>query len=158
MSYPNKTIDDALAADFVESTVSSLVELSNEGIPQNTEELKQRISDYFQFCAERAMRPGIETLSLALSVSRQTFWNWSQGVYSRDEEWQQACQKAKQVILSFLECASLQGKLNPATSIFLLKNWGNYADTVTLETGEAQTQKSLTASNLPILGVKESED
>ena len=135
MGYPNSNsqLDDALQADFVQNTVSCLMELSNRG------------------------RPGIETLSLSLSTSRQNFWAWCNGLY-KNAEWQEVCLQAKQVIISFLECASLQGKLNPATSIFLLKNWANYADTVTLETGEAQTQKALTAGALPKLGSQESED
>lgn len=150
LGYPNSNIDDALQADFVQDTVNSLMELSNQGIPQNTDELKRRISDYFSFCADRGMRPGIESLSLALSTSRQNFWAWTQGKY-KDAEWQEICQQAKQVIISFLEAASLQGRLNPATSIFLLKNWANYADTVTFETGETQQKAVLTASSLPHL-------
>ncbi len=159
MGYPNSNsqLDDALQADFVQNTVSCLMELSNRGIPQSTDELKERVSDYFSFCADRGLRPGIETLSLSLSTSRQNFWAWCNGLY-KNAEWQEVCLQAKQVIISFLECASLQGKLNPATSIFLLKNWANYADTVTLETGEAQTQKALTAGALPKLGSQESED
>ena len=160
MGYPNSNsqLDDALQADFVENTVNSLMALSNRGIPKDSVELRQRISDYFSFCADRGMRPGIESLSLALSTSRQNFWAWTQGKY-KDAEWQEICQQAKQVIISFLEAASLQGRLNPATSIFLLKNWANYSDNYTLETGEAQTQKVLTAGALPKLGtLDESED
>lgn len=159
VGYPNSNsqLDDALQADFVQDTVNSLMELSNQGIPQNTDELKQRIRDYFSFCADRGMRPGIESLSLALSTSRQNFWAWTQGKY-KDAEWQEICQQAKQVIISFLEAASLQGRLNPATSIFLLKNWASYSDNYTLETGEAQTQKVLAAGALPKLGTQESED
>lgn len=150
MGYPNSQVDDAVQADFVENTVSCLMELSNQGIPKDTDELKKRIAGYFSFCADRGMRPGIESLSLALSTSRQNFWCWCQGKY-KDSEWQEVCQQARQIIISFLECASLQGRLNPATSIFLLKNWANYADTVTLETGETQQKAALAASSLPRL-------
>ena len=60
---------------------------------------------------------------------------WSSGQdRGSSREWRDACQMAKQAIIAYIESASVCGRLNPATSIFLLKNWGGYADSVTLET------------------------
>ena len=43
------------------------------------------------------------------------------------------CNTAKQFIIGFLEQLSMTGKINPANSIFYLKNWAGYSDTVTME-------------------------
>ena len=42
-------------------------------------------------------------------------------------------QNAKQVVAAFIEQASLSGKINPATAIFLMKNWMGYKDTESFE-------------------------
>ena len=54
----------------------------------------------------------------------------------------QVIRQAKHRILMLLEDWHINGRLNPASSIFLLKNLGGYSDTVTLETATNQPTAS----------------
>lgn len=42
------------------------------GRPQTDEEVANRINDYFEFCERSSIRPGIESLCMALHISRTT--------------------------------------------------------------------------------------
>lgn len=153
MAFPNSSLSNLDGETFVSETVGSLMELAGRGIPKDSTDLRQRIHEYFMFCEERQMRPSIENLCLALGTSRQNFWNWCNGsnIQTRDSEWQELCVQARQVVICFLETAHLAGRINPASAIFLLKNWAGYRDSVELETVKSQTGRALTANDLPTL-------
>lgn len=87
-------------------------------------EIEKRVTYFFNWCTEKQLRPGVELLALCLGTSRQALWKWEQVGGEKGE----IVRKAKQVIAALLEQWSLCGKLNPATSIFLLKNHFNYKD------------------------------
>lgn len=146
------------SGDFTSNTINSLMELSAKGKPKDITELNQRIKEYFSFCSEKNFKPGVESLSLCLGVSRNTYWNWCNGV-GVDEEWSNSCQVAKQSIISFVEAAATSGKLNPAISIFILKNIANYKDQISFEEVNPQPadkDRILKAALLPTLEYKES--
>lgn len=151
---------DSLSPEFVTDTVENLKKLTTHGIPNDTEDLQKRIDAYFSFCATASMRPGIESLSLSLGCTRATFWNWCSGKSRKgDPEWQQTCLRARQIIIAFLETASLNGKINPATSIFMLKNWAGYADSCVLDAEKDDHPKEvLSLADLPRLGYGVKED
>lgn len=130
-NFPSNSLNK-LPEEFCAETVSSLKDLANKGKPQSIEELALRIDNFFTFCADNGFRPGIEALCLALSISRQTLWNWCKGEGCNDE-WKEECNRAKQFILTFLEQATMQGKINPASSIFYFKNWANYKDNISFD-------------------------
>lgn len=129
---PSK-LQELNGSSFVGETVTNLLQLSKLGIPRTDAELTERINLYFQFCVQTNTKPGVESLALSLSTSRQNLNNWCHGLGGKSEEWVNQCLLAKQIIVSFLESASLSGKINPATSIFLLKNWASYRDSVEVE-------------------------
>ncbi len=149
-NYPSNQLKDLNGSEFVGSTVRSLVELSKLGIPKNDLELEQRITEYFEHCIQNNSRPGIESLCLSLSTTRQSFWKWCGGEGGKSREWQHQCLLARQVIVAFLESAGLSGKLNPATSIFLLKNWANYSDSNNMTIEQEDNSHSLNVHDLPI--------
>lgn len=137
--------------------VSCLMELSGKGRPKTEQELKNRITEYFNFCAARDFRPGVESLALALGTTRTSLWNWCRQE-GCSAEWAEICKQAKQTVLVFLEQCNLTGKLNPASAIFYLKNWGNYVDTLSLENvTDTPERRALTAAELPKLGVTTKE-
>ena len=151
-NFPSNQLNN-LPENFCKETVHSLRELNSKGKPSNPEELKQRIDSYFLFCEEHDFRCGIESLCLALGVSRQTLWQWCNG-NNCTEEWAEICRSAKQFILTFLEQLTLKNKINPASSIFYYKNWADYHDNVSFDEAIPQTSvaKALPASMLPKLG------
>lgn len=95
------------------------------------DQIKDRISLYFQYCIDNDIRPGIEAMALAIGTTRRSIFEWSKG--NDRKELQDIILKAKQVIAAYLESISLSGQINPATSIFLLKNWFGYKDNTTTE-------------------------
>ena len=152
-NYPTTALDKMNGSEFTGKTVSSIMELSTRGKPQTVAELKERLAQYFSFCEEHRFRPGIETLSLSLGVSRQTFWAWCTKDSGKDSEWREACQQARQIVISFLEQSALCGHLSPPVSIFLLKNLASYKDVVSFDE-VPQTQDNnrvLSGSDLPNL-------
>lgn len=147
-----------MAVDEVEPTavqmmVTSLKQLNDMGKPQTDEQVEQRIGEYFEFCQRSGMRPGVESLAVALHVSRITVYNWShgEGCSSRRQE---MIENAKGMIAAFLEQCMLSGKINPAAGIFTMKNWFNYKDLISFEEANPvrTEQKLLTAADLPKLG------
>ncbi len=115
--------------------VNSLMELHSKGVPRTDDEVEARIHDYFEFCGRSAIRPGFEACAVSLGVSRQTFWKWSRGI-GCSERRQQIIEEAKTLIIAFVEQATLNGTIFPASGIFLLKNWGQYRDSFAIEPTE----------------------
>ena len=110
-NYPQAGLDNMEPAT-VQEIVGSLKELYDLGRPQTDEETKQRIDDYFSFCECSSIRPGIESLCMALHISRTTLFRWSHGEDCSE------CKKdlilaAKAFIGAFLEQAMLGGKISP---------------------------------------------
>lgn len=156
--YPQQQLDSIDSTD-IQEIVTSLKSLYDLGKPQTDDEIEQRINEYFEFIANSSLRPGIESISMALHISRQTFFNWSKGI-GCSSRCQELIQCAKAVINSFIEQAMLQGKINPASGIFLCKNWLNYKDTVSLEENTATEgpKRALSISDLKLLKLGGDDD
>ena len=135
-NLPTKKLSEMESAT-VRDIVTNVKQLYDRGKPETDEEVAQRIDEFFGLCERTSLRPGIETLCMALHISRQTLLNWSRGDGCSRER-KELKHGAMAFIHSFLEQASLSGKLNPATSIFLMKNWMNYKDSVMYETAQAK--------------------
>lgn len=136
-NYPQAGLDEMEPAT-VQQIVSSLKELHDLGKPQTDEEVEQRIDKYFAFCQHSSIRPGIESLCMALHISRTTLFRWNNGIDCSACR-QEVIQSAKSFIGAFLEQAVLGGKISPPSGIFLMKNWLNYKDTVSFEEKEPLT-------------------
>ena len=137
----------------VQAMVTSLKELYDLGKPKDDLELEQRIEQYFALCQQTGLRPAVESLSLALHISRITLYRWSNGEDCSTRR-QEAIQAAKGFISAYIEQCMLTGKINPASGIFLMKNWLGYKDTVSIEETipSKPTHEVLPASMLPKLG------
>lgn len=130
-SYPQGQIDD-MEPSTVQELVTSLKQLHDRGKPETDEEIKQRIDEYFLFCQQSSIRPGIESLCMALHISRTTLFNWNNGI-GCSEMCQELIQSAKAFIGAFIEQAMLGGKISPPSGIFLMKNWLSYKDAISIE-------------------------
>ncbi len=123
---------DLVEPTDIQKTVASLIELSNMGKPKTDIEVIDRVDMFFDYCMRSQTRPGIESLCLVLHCSRQTLLNWQNG-QGCSKVRQETIQQAKQLIASFIEQVTLSGKINPASGIFLMKNWLNYKDTLSFD-------------------------
>lgn len=150
-NYPQGALDE-MEPTTVQEIVTSLKELHDMGRPGTDAEIKKRIDEYFSFCQRSSIRPGIESLCMALHISRTTLFNWNNGT-NCSKECQELIQTAKSFIGAYIEQAMLGGKISPPSGIFLMKNWLNYKDTISLEEAMPQTdnKRTLTASELPKL-------
>ncbi len=129
--YPQSQLDN-MEPSKTQEIVTSLMQLHEMGRPKTDEEVERRIDDYFRFCQVSSIRPGVESLCLSLSVSRQTLFRWANGEDCSKER-QEMVRAAKAFIASFIEQALLSGKISPPSGIFLAKNWLGYKDTISLE-------------------------
>lgn len=153
-NFPTGQLNE-VPAEFVKNTVSSLRQLYEKGRPQTDEEVESRIDEYFRFCENSSLRPGVESLAVALSTTRATLWNWSKGVGCSSRR-QELISKAKSFITAYIEQSLLSSRIFPATGIFLLKNWANYKDSVSVEPMEhneaypSQNKEEIAAKYLSI--------
>lgn len=130
-NYPQGQLDE-IEPSAVQEIVTSLKELHDQGKPETDKAIKERIDDYFNFCQCSAIRPGIESLCMALHISRTTLYNWNNGT-NCSKECQELIQSAKSFIGAFIEQAMLGGKISPPSGIFLMKNWLSYKDSISIE-------------------------
>lgn len=92
-------------------------------------EVEQRIQDYFSYCIDRDIRPGVEGMAMALGVNRRTLWDWEQGnTRNSSVVRSDIIRKGKQFLALYLENLAQNGKINPVTWIFMMKNHFGYKD------------------------------
>ena len=153
-NYPQGAATKALnGTEFTQVTTTCLLDLQAQGKPQTLEELKERTKKYFEFCANSRLRPCVETLAVALGVSRQTLWEWSDTEHcNKSAEWCDTVAGAKQLISAFTSQAALSGHLSPPIAIFLLKNIAGYRDQVSFEELTPKDKSSVPLVEFPTLG------
>jgi hypothetical protein len=73
------------------------------------------------------MKPTVMGLCNALGISRDTFNSWCRGD-TRNDSHSDTIKKAKNFLEEMMESYMLNGKINPVSGIFLLKNNFGYQD------------------------------
>lgn len=101
-------------------------------------QVEERIDWYFEHCIDRDRKPSVQGLSNALGISRKTFYRWSTGE-SRQETHCPTIEKANGVLAELWEDYMLNGKINPASGIFIGKNHFGYVDNVEITVEPKQT-------------------
>lgn len=92
----------------------------------NPEEIEERIFWYFQLCVEQNMKPTVTGLSRSLGYSRRTIELWKNG--ERRPENYEIIAKAYDMMEELWEMWMINGQINPASGIFLGKNFYGYKD------------------------------
>lgn len=91
--------------------------------------VRGRVKEYFQLCADSDMRPSVAGFSFAFGVSRKTMWAWIAGTRNNlstaviDE-----LKRAYAILNIQMEDYMQNGKINPISGIFLMKNNMGYED------------------------------
>ena len=91
------------------------------------EQVKQRIGMYFQHCADNDRKPQIVGMCNWLGIDRKTLYNWLNGEL-RTSTHLHIIKKAVNMIEEQWADYMQNGKINPASGIFLGKNWFGYKD------------------------------
>lgn len=96
----------------------------------NTEQLKQRIDEYFSISAADDIKPSIASFSLSLGINRFDLFNYINGRSNviKNHECILTLKSAYDLINSYYEHMMNTGKINPVAGIFLMKNNLGYKD------------------------------
>ncbi len=92
-------------------------------------QVEERIFWYFDHCGENDMKPTVSGLSNALGIHRDTFNEWKNGE-RRSSTHNDIIKKAYKILEELWEDYMMNGKINPASGIFLGKNLFGYRDEV----------------------------
>ncbi len=91
------------------------------------EQVKERCGWYFQHCINDDVRPTVAGISNALGISRRTFHRWCIGS-ERGKTHTEYIQRIRNILEEMMEDYMLNGKINPVSGIFLMKNNFEYQD------------------------------
>lgn len=99
---------------------------------RNPTELRSRVVEYFQLCADHDMKPGVAAVGLAIGLDRRRLWEIRSGNHVRVSGIPQECMDIINEVYDSLEVLwegyMTNGKINPVSGIFLGKNNFGYAD------------------------------
>lgn len=98
---------------------------------RNPEQLRARVIEYFQLCADHDMKPGVAAVGLAIGLDRRRLWEIRSGS-SRNASIPPECKAIINEVYDSLEVLwegyMANGKINPVSGIFLGKNHFGYQD------------------------------
>lgn len=92
---------------------------------KNVEQLQNRVAEYFTICSEDDMKPSVSGLALAVGTDRRRLWEWA-NVEKSDRT--DVIKKAYQMLDLQMTDYMQNGKINPVSGIFLMKNHFGYTD------------------------------
>lgn len=90
-------------------------------------QVEKRIKEYFVYCVDNDRKPNIKGLGNWIGVDRTTVWTWMKGDY-RAETHSNLIKKAVNILEELWVDYMQNGKINPASGIFLGKNMFGYKD------------------------------
>lgn len=90
-------------------------------------QVETRIGEYFEYCINNDRRPQIVGMCNWLGITRDTLNKWENGS-TRGATHTDIVKKARALIEEMWADMMMTGKINPASGIFLSKNWFNYKD------------------------------
>ena len=97
-------------------------------------EVSDRVCEYFTLCADNDMKPSVAALALSLHIERNTLWKWANGeTKSKNSEIVHTIKRAYQVLDALMNDYMQNGKINPVSGIFLMKNNMGYKDEQKIE-------------------------
>lgn len=97
---------------------------------RNPEQLRARVVEYFQLCADHDMKPGVAAIGLAIGLDRRRLWEIRSGINNQTipKECHEIINEVYDSLEALWENYMQNGKINPVSGIFLGKNNFGYAD------------------------------
>ena len=90
--------------------------------------VEDRIFEYFTICEEDDMKPSVAGLALALDVDRTYLWEIRVGRKGKNPAVANTLKRAMKLLDLQMVDYMQNGKINPVSGIFLMKNNFGYAD------------------------------
>lgn len=128
-NFPNaagqRDLSDGLYSKHLRDTLNAYKQTR----VRSDEELEQRLSDYFTYCAANDIIPTVEEMCLYTGYSAFTVHDWETGRRKGfSPETAQIIKKAKSFLAVFDAKMVITGKLNPVAYIFRAKNYYGMKD------------------------------
>lgn len=121
----------------------------------NPDEVGERTKEYFTICFKNDMKPTVAGYALALGCSRVELFRIENGeTKSAPPSVRNIVKRAKNLITAELEDYMQNGKINPVSGIFLLKNSnGHYRDQtdVVVSPGSVETDEKTLIQDADLL-------
>lgn len=94
------------------------------------EAVMNRVYEYFSLCSQNDMKPSVAGMALAFDCDRRTLWKWINGIESAyiPQASRDSIKKGYQLLNAQMEDYMQNGKINPVSGIFLMKNNMGYQD------------------------------
>lgn len=99
------------------------------------EQVEERLLQFFELHAQNDMKPTVMGMGLALGVDRRRLWEMKSGVakggltpYDLPTETLDLIRRAYDILENLMENYAQNGKINPVSAIFLMKNNFGYQD------------------------------
>lgn len=94
----------------------------------DAQQVDKRIHEYFNFCVQQDVKPSVPGMGLWLGVDGSTVRKWRAGDFRATTHFA-VINKAMQVLEMLWNDWMQNGKINPASGIFIAKNMFGYKDT-----------------------------
>lgn len=96
--------------------------------PADDDECEARLYEFFETCAARGEIPSVEKMALALGVTRQSLWNWENGLKSATERRREMIRRAKEALAAIDAELVYENKIQQVAYIFRAKNYFGMSD------------------------------
>jgi hypothetical protein len=129
---------------------------------ESAEEIDERIETYFDICQQNDMKPSVAGFSLALGVDRRRLWEIITGKVVKPDAVTDSLKRAYLILNAQMEDYMQNGKINPVSGIFLMKNSFQYQDKqeiqVSANQGDAESPDQLAAKYADAIPADFSDD
>lgn len=156
-NFPNAALkrleDDDSKRELIGKALGNILAVSRafDEPPHSDEELCERLNWFFETCTKTNQIPTVEKMCLALSMPRNTVFDWETGKVSGfSPATSNIIKKAKNLIASLDAELALDSKIQPVVYMFRAKNFYGMKDTQDVEIsakplGEIQDQATIEA-------------
>lgn len=104
----------------------------------NPKEVYDRSITYFEICERNDMKPSVAGYALALGIDRRTLWAIVAGKTPKPREVTDTLKRFHAMLNAQMEDYMQNGKINPVSGIFLMKNNLGYQDKQEIELSAGQ--------------------
>ena len=105
---------------------------------ESAEEVKERTITYLDICEQNDMKPSVAGYALALGIDRVNLWRIVTGATVKPAEVRNVLKRAYDLLNAQMEDYMQNGKINPVSGIFLMKNAWGYKDKQEIQVSASQ--------------------
>lgn len=136
-------------SDLYQKAMSVTKERKKKGTNWTADELEEATIKYFDYCAERAMKPSMVSLGLFLGVGKSQLYDWKTHPDKYSELSPIVARAAEAIEQQYMERAEQY----PTANIFFLKAGHGYKDTQSIEISNSETSKEDIDETIKMLGL-----